>query len=88
MTKLKTINKNEDRISKQEFLKFPVGEAENKVLDFFKGNPNSAFKFSLICKTIGLKKSVVYVALNHLTRIELIEKRGEYLCLKKKEQGK
>ena len=69
-------------ISKEEFLKLPVGKAENKVLDFFEENPNKAFKYLLICERIELKKSATYVALNNLIRIKLIEKRGEFYCLK------
>ena len=75
-------------ISKQRFLELPVGKAENKVLDFFEENPNQAFKYLLICERVGLKKSAIYVALNNLIRIKLIEKRGEYYCLKEKEQRK
>lgn len=73
---------SKETISKEEFLKLPVGKSENKVLDFFEENPDEAFKYLLISEKIGLKKSAVYVALNNLIRIKLIEKRGEYYCLK------
>lgn len=73
---------NRDTITKEEFLKLPVGNAENKVLDFFEENPNKAFKYLLICERTGLKKSAAYVALNNLRRIKLMEKRGEFYCLK------
>ena len=73
---------NKETISKEEFLRLPVGKAENKILDFFEENPNKAFKYLLIFEETGIKKSTVYVALNNLIRIKLIEKRGEYYCLK------
>jgi len=74
----------EEIITKEKFLKMPKGKTENKVLEIFQLQPNKAFKYLAICKIITLKKSSVYVALNNLIRINLIEKRGEYYALKEK----
>ena len=73
---------NKEIISKQEFLKLPKGRTEGKLLEVFQENPNKAFKYSVICERVGLKKSTVYVALRNLLKTELIDKRGEYYCLK------
>jgi hydroxymethylpyrimidine pyrophosphatase-like HAD family hydrolase len=69
-------------------MKLPKGEAENKVLDIFKQNPNKAYKYSAICEILKLKKSYVFCILNNLRKLEMIEKRGEYFCLKDKEELK
>ena len=69
-------------ISKEEFMKLPKGEAENKVLDIFKQNPISAFKYTTLCEMTKLKKSYIFCLLNNLRKLEMIEKRGEYFCLK------
>ena len=73
---------NKQIISKEDFLILPSGRTENKLLDFFKLNPDEAFKYLYICERVKLKKSTVYVALSNLIKINLIEKRGEYYCLK------
>lgn len=69
-------------ISRKDFLNMPKGRTENKVLDFFKLNPNQAFKEKYIGKFMGLQKSAIYPVLNNLIKVNLIEKRGEYFCLK------
>jgi len=76
---------NKDIISRELFLKLPIGKTENKVLEFFNDNPLKAFKYSAICKEIGLQKSTIYIVLNNLVKTEFIEKRGEYYCLKLKQ---
>ena len=69
-------------ISREDFLKLPIGKPENKLLEIFQKEPNKAFKYLTLCKISELKKSAVYAILNNLIRMELIEKRGEYYALK------
>ncbi len=76
-------NKMENEIiSREDFLKLPIGKPENKLLEIFQKEPNKAFKYLTLGKISKLKKSHVYAILNNLMRMELIEKRGEYYALK------
>ena len=81
-------DKQKDKIiSKEEFIKLPKGEAENKVLNIFRQNPDKAFKYTTICEIAKLRKSYVFCLLNNLRKLEMIEKRGEYFCLIQKENN-
>ena len=72
----------EEIISRERFLKLPIGKPENKLLDIFQKEPDKAFKYLKLCELSKLLKSAVYVILSNLIRMELIEKRGEYYALK------